>query len=189
MRCQYPEPHPDAPKPQRLHWDWGAYAPRVCGRTPRPPKRPTMRAYPTLCSTHASQRSTRGASNRTRGGGAPLLCPTLLAESGRRLPHSKTLRVCPCARSMRQLLDCACPLALSITRNSLVQDNARVPPALDDAPHSPKRRPSPVRGGIVVAPAVNNCPAPSGAASSGLATQSSLPPIFALAPKEGRCRP
>jgi len=97
MRCQYPEPHPDAPKPQRLHWDWGAYAPRVCGRTPRPPKRPTMRAYPTLCSTHASQRSTRGASNRTRGGCAPLLCPTLLAESGRRLPHSKTLRVCPCA--------------------------------------------------------------------------------------------
>ena len=134
MRCQYPEPHPDAPKPQRLHWDWGAYAPRVCGRTPRPPKRPTMRAYPTLCSTHASQRSTRGASNRTRGGGAPLLCLTLLAESGRGRPHSMTLRVCPCARFMRQLLDCASPLALSTSRNNLAQGNVWVTPVLDDAP-------------------------------------------------------
>ena len=55
--------------------------------------------------------------------------------------------------------------------------------------HCIGRHQSPVRGGIFVEPNAKNFPTPSGPASSGLATQSSLPPIFASAPKEGRCRP
>ncbi len=134
MCCQYPEPHPNAPKPPQLDWGWGAYAPRVCRRTPRPPEKTNKAGISTLHSVRPSQRSTRGASNRTRGGGAPLLCLTLLAESGRGRPHSMTLRVCPCARFMRQLLDCASPLALSTSRNNLAQGNVWVTPVLDDAP-------------------------------------------------------
>ena len=122
-----------AHQPRRLNYDWGTYAPRACRRTPRPPEATTVQTHPTVRSARPSQRSTRGASNRTRGGCAPQLRPTPL-ESGRGRPHSTTLRVRPRAGFMRQLLDCASPLALSTNRNCLVQDNTRVPPARDDAP-------------------------------------------------------
>jgi hypothetical protein len=97
-------------------------------------KKPTKRAF--LRFTLFARASVRREARRncTRGGGAPLLCLTLLAESGRGRPHSMTLRVCPCARFMRQLLDCASPLALSTSRNNLAQGNVWVTPVLDDAP-------------------------------------------------------
>jgi len=125
-------PLPDAHQLRRPHWNWGAYAPRVCWRTPHPPKnRQGGHFYASPCSPRPAFDARRVEPHPD--GGAPLLCPTLLAESGRRLPHSKTLRVCPCARFMRQLLDCACPLALSTNKNSLVQDKVSAPPASDDA--------------------------------------------------------
>ncbi len=66
----------DAVKPPRLHCDWGACAPRVCRRTPRPPETTTVPTHPTVHLTCPSQCSTRGTSNCTRGGCAPQLRPT-----------------------------------------------------------------------------------------------------------------
>ena len=62
---------------------------------------------------------------------------------------------------------------------------SRVQPLASD--HCIGRRQSPVRGDISVATAVNNCPAPSGAAWSGGTTQSLLPPILGV--KRGKMSP
>ncbi len=48
----------------------GAYAPRVCWRTPRPPEKTDKAGISTLYPVRPGQRSTRGASNCTRGAGA-----------------------------------------------------------------------------------------------------------------------
>ncbi len=138
-----------------------------------------------LASRDASRDQSRHASapaNPTANGQYQALLYSS-AESGRGRPHSTTLRVRLCAGFVHQLLDGACPLALSTNRNNPDQGNVWVPPALDDVPTRQSGSPALGRGGIVVESDGNYFPAPSGAASSGHKTQSPLPLIFVLAQK------
>jgi len=63
------------------------------------------------------------------------------------------------------------------------------PASVRSCAHSPKRRPCPGRGGIVVESDGNYFPAPFGTASSGFTTQSPLHPIFASAQKREDAAP